>query len=157
MFWYRRIVDFDHSTQAELARDAKDALQSRAKALKKMINRRLEALGAWLQEPWDVTRLAAWAFIVVTAFALVLGWRSYGRGLVMRWRSGLTRRGVDPVRREAGRWLSRIAEHETPGTRVEWAQVRADLERLRYGPRQSWPNPQGAFTRAKHACRLAKR
>jgi len=157
MFWYRRIVDFDHSTQAELARDAKDALQSRAKALKKMINRRLEALGAWLQEPWDVTRLAAWAFIVVTAFALVLGWRSYGRGLVMRWRSGLTRRGVDPVRREAGRWLSKIAEHETTATRAEWSQVRADLERLRYGPRQSWPNPQGAFTRAKHACRLAKR
>jgi transglutaminase-like putative cysteine protease len=157
MFWYRRIVDFDHSTQAELAHDAKEALQSRAKALKAMINRRLEAIGAWLQEPWDVTRLAAWALIVLTAFALVLGWKAYGRGLVMRWRSGLTRRGVDPVRREAGRWLSRITEHETTGNQAELAQVRADLERLRYGPRQSWPNPQGAFTRAKRACRLAKR
>ena len=157
MFWYRRIVDFDHSTQAELARDAKEALQSRAKALKGMINRRLEAISAWLQEPWDVTRLAAWAFIVVTAFALVFGWRSYGRGLVMRWRSGLTRRGVDPVRREAGRWLSRIVELETEETRGGFAQVRADLERLRYGPRSSWPNPQGAFSRAKRACRLARR
>ena len=157
MFWYRRIVDFDHSSQAELARDAKNAIESRAKTIKEMINRRLEAISAWLQEPWDVTRLAAWAFIIVTAFALVLGWRAYGRGLWMRWRSGLTRRGVDPVRREAGRWLCRIAEREPTAVGSELAKVRADLERLRYGPRQSWPNPQGAFRRAKRACRMAQR
>jgi hypothetical protein len=157
MFWYRRIVDFDHDLQAELARDAKNAIESRAKTLKGVINRRLAAIGAWLQGPWDVARLAAWAFIIVTAFGLVLGWRAFGRGLWMRWRSRLTRRGVDPVRREAGRWLRRLAEHETITVRTELAEVRAELERLRYGPRQSWPSPQGAFTRAKRACRAMKR
>ncbi len=157
MIWYRRIVDFDHNLQAELARDAKKAIQSRAKTIKDLVNRRLEAIGAWLREPWDVARLAAWALIIVASFGVVLGWRAYGRGFWMRWRSGWTRHGVDPVRREAGRWLGRIAEREAVVGRAALAPVRAELERLRFGPRPSWPNPQGAFTRAKRACRAARR
>ncbi len=165
MFWYRRIVDFDRSSQAELTRGAKEVIESRAKRLKAIINRRLEAIGAWLQAPWDVRRLATWTAVIVTVLALVLGWRTYGRGFWMRWRSGfgLTRRGVDPVRREAGRWLRRLSEQETEleneagVARTEVVQVRAELQRLRYGPRQSWPSPQGAFRRAKRACRLARR
>lgn len=157
MFWYRRIVDFDQNSQVELARDAKNAIERRAKNLKAMITERLEALAAWFKRPWDVARLTAWAFIIVTAFGLVFGWRGYGRGIWMRLRSGLTRRGVDPVRREAGRWLRKMAEHEATAAGDEWALVRAELERLRYGPRKTWRNPQVAFGRAKRVCRDAAR
>lgn len=158
MFWYRRIVDFDQNTQEELARDAKKAIEHHVGSLKEMINRRLEAISAWLREPWDVARLTAWILIVATAFGVVLGWRGYGRGAWMRLRSGLTRRGVDPVRREAGRWLRKMEEHATHvGDKDEWTRVRAELERLRYGPRKGWGNPQGTFRRAKRACRMAKR
>jgi len=157
MVWYRRIVDFDQSAQVELAKDAKNAIASRAKKIKEMINQRLEAIGAWLKEPWDVARLAAWAFVIVTAFGVVLGWRNYGRGLWMRWRSGWTKRGVDPVRREAGRWLRKLMRVEAGaggGTADETrAAVRAELERLRYGPRASWSNPQSVFRRAKRVAR----
>lgn len=153
MFWYRRIVDFDQESQVELARGAKHAIETYAKALKTEINARLESLVAWLRRPWDVARLGAWAFVIVTAFALVLGWRGYGRGWWLRWRSLMTRRGVDPVRREAGRWLRRIREAGVDTN----PEVRAELERLRYGPRAGWPNPQGAFRRAKRACREIKR
>ncbi|CAM3124624.1 transglutaminaseTgpA domain-containing protein [Rariglobus hedericola] len=146
MFWYRRIVDFDQSSQVELARDAKSAIESQAKKLKKWINHRLERISEWLQEPWDVARLGAWLFVIGTAFGVVLGWRSYGRGLWLRWRSGLTRNGVDPVRREAGRWLRKLSARG-----LHTGDVRAELERLRYGPRSSWPNPQGVFRRAKRA------
>ena len=161
MFWYRRIVDFDQSSQIEMARGAKEAIQGGTKSLKKMIDERLEALKAWLRRPWDVTRLAAWVFIVATAFGVVLGWRRFGRGWWMRWRSGLSHRGANPVRREAGRWLRMLAEHAGPardaGDETEIGAVRAELQRLRYGPHASWPNPQGAFRRAKRACRGRKR
>jgi protein-glutamine gamma-glutamyltransferase len=153
MFWYRRIVDFDHSTQAELAREAKSAIQRYATAVKTEISRRLARLQDWLNRPWDVARLAAWVFVVVTAFSLVLGWRRFGRVLWLRWRSGMTRHGVDPVRREAGRWLRRLSQHPGSIAGADRDRVKAELERLRYGPRQSWPNPQGAFRRAKQACR----
>lgn len=154
MFWYRRIVDFDQTSQIEMARDAKNAIESRAKKIKAMINRQLQAIGDWLQEPWDVTRWLAWIGVIGTAFGVVLGWRGFGRGWWLRWRSVMTRHGVDPVRREAGRWLRRMSERKPEGAvGDEWTQVRADLERLRYGPRQNWPNPQGAFRRAKRACK----
>lgn len=153
MFWYRRIVDFDQSSQVELARDAKNAIESRARRLKEIINRRLAAIGEWLQQPWDVPRLAAWVSVVVVAFALVLGWRGYGRVVWLRWRSGWNRRGVDPVRREAGRWLRRLAQKTDRPAGEDWTRIRADLERLRYGPREGWPNPQVAFRQAKRACR----
>jgi protein-glutamine gamma-glutamyltransferase len=147
MFWYRRIVDFDQSSQAELVKEAKSAIQSYGNELKKLLNARLAAIREWLSRPWDFARLAAWIFVVASAFSVVLGWRYYGRGLWLHWRSGMTRKGVDPVRREAGRWLRKL-DAGSGGDLV----VRAELERLRYGPRQSWPNPQGAFRRAKRAC-----
>ena len=150
MFWYRRIVDFDQSSQVELARDAKNAIETYAKALKTVINEKLRAVTEWLRRPWDFARLLAWVFVVVTALGMVLGWRYYGRVTWLRLRSGMTRRGTDPVRREAGRWLRKLAERG--GYEDGNADVRAELERLRYGPRQSWPNPQGAFRRAKRAC-----
>jgi protein-glutamine gamma-glutamyltransferase len=153
MFWYRRIVDFDHNSQAELARDAKSAIQRYAAAFKAEITRRLAWLKDWLNRPWDLARLGAWVVVVATAFGIVLGWRRHGRIVWLRWRSGMTRRGVDPVRKEAGRWLRRLSQHPDAVDVVARQRVKAELERLRYGPRHNWPNPQGAFRRAKEACR----
>lgn len=152
MFWYRRIVDFNQNSQAELARDAKSAIESYARGVKAVLNERLKTIGEWLSRPWDVARFAAWIFVVGAAFGLVLGWRYYGRVLWLRWRSGMTRKGADPVRREAGRWLRKLEMLGGAKEGGERAAVRAELERLRYGPRQSWPSPQGAFRRAKRAC-----
>lgn len=150
MFWYRRIVDFDQSSQAELARGAKNVVETYAKAFKAEINERLRALADWLRAPWDTGRLAAWVLIVAAAVGATLGWKSYGRVSWLRLRSGMMRKGHDPVRREAGRWLRKL-EARGGGVIVN-ADVKAELERLRYGPRQTWPNPQGAFRRAKRAC-----
>jgi hypothetical protein len=37
------------------------------------------------------------------------------------------------------------------------AAVRADLRRLRYGRRETWPEPHGVFKRARQARRMAGR
>jgi transglutaminase-like putative cysteine protease len=162
MFWYRRIVDFDQSSQKELAREAKSAIETYAKALKATLKEKLQAVEDWLRQPWGVGRLAGWVLTVVAVVAAVMGWRVYGRVSWLRLRSGMTRSGTDPVRREAGRWLRKLEAREGKVRAVagenadtgegETADVRAELERLRYGPRQSWPNPQGAFRRAKRVC-----
>ncbi len=156
MFWYRRIVDFDQNTQAELAREAKSAIQSYGKQLKEIVNERLRAIREWVTRPWDITRFVAWVLIVAAAFSSVWGWRRYGRVLWLRWRSGMTRKGHDPVRREAGRWLRKLEESRGANGDDEAMSVRAELERLRYGPRQSWPSPQRAFSRAKRVCAARK-
>ncbi|HEY5078829.1 MAG TPA: hypothetical protein VII43_03235, partial [Opitutaceae bacterium] len=61
------------------------------------------------------------------------GWRLAGMG---------RRRKVDPVRREAGRWLVRL---DGP------ADLVADLQRLRYGAAPTWPRPSEVFQRARRA------
>lgn len=154
MFWYRRIVDFDQSSQKELAREAKSAIETYAKALKATLREKWQAMEEWLRRPWDFARLLAWVFVVAAGFGIVLGWRHYGRVSWLRLRSGMTRSGTDPVRREAGRWLRKLEMRgrDAGAGAGEDADVRAALERLRYGPRQSWPNPQAAFRKAKRAC-----
>ncbi|MFA5057127.1 MAG: hypothetical protein WC485_03360, partial [Opitutaceae bacterium] len=69
---------------------------------------------------------------------------------------------ADPVRREAGRWLRRLAESrrskvEGREWRVEAGDVQADLQRLRYGPRETWPEPQAVFRRARRTLRAERR
>lgn len=154
MFWYRRIVDFDQSSQVELAREAKNAIEAYGKAFKGYVNGKLRAVVEWLRGPWDISRLTAWIGAVVVAITAVLLWRSHGHAAWLSLRSSVSRGGRDPVRREAGRWLLRLEQTRDGG--AELAGVRAELERLRYGPRPSWPNPQRAFRQAKRVCARRK-
>jgi hypothetical protein len=58
---------------------------------------------------------------------------------------------VDPVRREAGRWLRKMGRRDQ--WPVEGGAVLAELQRLRYGPRSTWSQPQLVFRRARRAVR----
>ena len=149
MFWYRRIVDFDQTSQVELAREAKSAIEAYGKAFKLHVNEKLRDLVEWLRAPWDFVRLAVWGAALVFAIVAALLWRTHGHVAWLSLRSSVTSGGHDPVRKEAGRWLRRLESREE-GTDI--AQVRTELQRLRYGPRPTWPNPQRAFRQAKRAC-----
>jgi hypothetical protein len=153
VFWYRRIVDFDHKSQVELARSAKVEIENRAQQFKRELHRLLKEVGEWLQQPWDVRRLLVIAVVIAGGVALVLGWVYFGRDSWRRWRSGLTRDGLDPVRREAGYWLCRLRMSQPQGCEVDdRLELLAALERLRYGPKAGWPDARAAFRRAKRTC-----
>lgn len=135
VFWYRRIVNFDSRTQ-ESGRRVRAALEDALARLK-----------AWLAEPWDLRRLLQLAGGAAAAAALAwllrnarLAWRD--RGMFWRWRTA-----PDPVRREASRWLCRLQ-----GLPVETA-LRADMERLRYGPLAGRPPLAPVVRRARQAWR----
>lgn len=154
VFWYRRIVSFDQQSQMETLKAVKTATQATSKELREWLTARVEALKEWLLSPWDVRRVATLAGAWAAALALWWGWRLYGRGW---WRRTVTRSGGrhgDPVRREAGRWLQRINESET---RVSDEAVKTALQRLRYGPRPTWDDPEKTFRRAQRACRDARK
>ena len=155
VFWYRRIVNFDQKSQVELARDAKKAVNERVRAFKKALRHRLAELRVWLASPWDVRRITGWAAAGLVAGGVVAGWRFYGRGSWRRWRGGKGRGNVDPVRREAGRWLRAMGDSGFKNPDV--AEVRAELEKLRYGPAERWPEPRGVFRRAKKVLVKMKR
>jgi hypothetical protein len=80
-----------------------------------------------------VARTAAGAAAVAAA-AWIL--RAVGSRLAEMGRG----RRVDPIRREAGRWLVRVAGPP---------KLVADLQRLRYGPVPTWPRPAEVFRAAR--------
>jgi transglutaminase-like putative cysteine protease len=166
IFWYRRIVNFDQRSQLETFQAVKGATQQAGLRLRAALVRWLRWLQAWTAQPWDGWRITRVAAEVAALAGGVWAWRLFGLSWRWRW-SGRSRRREDPVRREAGRWLRRIAERgerkaERPRTRAEsgerraeraeypeHADVMAELQRIRYGARATWPDPGAVFRRAR--------
>jgi hypothetical protein len=155
ILWYRRIVSFDQRTQMTLLVSLKESTGNLGAAVRAALDRTFTALRHWLQRPWDSRRIAGWLSAMLLAMGTALLW--WRRGRMWWWRvSGSRRRvGVDPVRREAGRWLRRLFEGRAG--EVEGLDVWADLQRLRYGPRETWPNPPPVFHRARRTLRAGRR
>ncbi len=149
IFWYRRIVSFDHGSQVEMMKLVKEELEAMVKELRDAVDKRLRQFVAWLREPWDVMRFTWISLIAGAVIAAVWAWRALGISIWLR-----TLRGADPVRREAGRWLRRL-EREGLAERDE--AMRAALLRLRYGRRDTWRDPRAWFRRARRLVRAGAR
>lgn len=150
--WYRRVVSFDQETQVNTVKAAKEATQAMVARLRAEIERGALAVKRWWQSPWDFARGGRLAGVFMSALLLTWLWRRL-RVSFLRWRfrAGGERR-VDPIRREAGRWLRRA---ESLG--VDAGDVRLDLQRLRFGAPSSWPEPELVFRRARIAMRGVRR
>jgi protein-glutamine gamma-glutamyltransferase len=149
VFWYRRIVSFDQQAQVNTVKAAKEVTQNALRHLRE----RLVALGtsvrAWWVAPWDAGRIGSVITLSLAAAALTWLWRWSRLQLMSLFRPA--RRRDDPIRREAGRWLQRLmATTREPADRI---QVMADLQRIRFGARQTWPDATLVFRRARKAAR----
>ncbi len=153
VFWYRRIVSFDQRSQLETLKAMKNATENSGRRLRQAMEEMMASAKAWLTSPWDLHRFGQLAATIGSVAALVWLWRSFGRG----WWRGLRRRGRrdDPVRREAGLWLSRL--RGAPQNQTLDATVIPNLQRLRFGARPSWPEPEGVFRRARRVLREARK
>lgn len=155
VFWYRRIVNFDQATQVNTLKAAKEVAQNGIQQFRLRIERAFAALHNWWRAPWDAGRLSVVAVLLLIAAALTWFWRrlrlSWWR--VVAWQS--RGRKDDPIRREAGRWLGRVTA-VLPADSTAPAVV-AELQRLRYGPRESWPDAAAVFRAARIAIRQVRR
>ncbi len=167
IFWYRRIVNFDQDSQVELLRGTKESLRAAMEAARLELERRLRALAEWLRRPWDFSRVAGIALVIGVGSGLAAWWHASGRTWWLGWRSRrVASHRHDPVRREATRWLLRLARDEpggdgkwvpgTAGARSQVAAARADLLRLRFGARETWTAPAEVFRQARRAHRAAR-
>jgi transglutaminase-like putative cysteine protease len=154
LFWYRRIVNFDQRDQVELARVVKQGAANLGKVLQKKLAGLREAIrDAWRGVVESSAHLAALLGGLLVLLAVAILWRRLGRAWWLSWRSAHLR-GRDPVRREAARWL-RSLTRVTPSP--ELAELRAQLERLRYGPRETWPDARAVWSEARRVRRNSSR
>lgn len=156
VIWYRRIVNFDQRTQVAMVDQVRSFTSNSGQAIRARMDAWGKALKEWLAQPWSGGRMArvfAW-LIGIAAGLWVFG--VLVRSAWTRWRAWRRPGEYDPVRREAGRWLARLAWVEgwngEPGP-----PLRASLLRLRFGPRGSWPDPRLIFREAKRAMKKGRR
>ncbi len=151
VLWYRRIVNFDSRQQVQMIEQVKTFTTDSGSALKLRLEAFGKSLKEWLARPWDAGRIVR--SLGLGAGAAGLGWllwRLAGRGW-QRWQFWRRPAEYDPVRRTAGKWLGRLRP------RMDQGAVIAELQRLRYGRRETWPEPRAVFRRAKQARKTARR
>ena len=155
VFWYRRIVNFDQRSQLETLRGVKETAQNSGKRVREAVAAAIASLKAWLAEPWNLARGAKLLGLALGLIATWWAWRWHLRDVWRQLVRGVGGQREDPVRREASRWLVKISRPES--RTAEHELVIADLQRLRYGAPQTWPEPEKTFRRAKQAARAARR
>ena len=132
ILWYRRIVSFDQRTQLALVQSVRETAGSIGAAIRGVLDDAVGSAGRWLRRPWGMRRSLGWLGLVAAAGLTAAWW--WRRVPAWWWRvRGLRRRGgADPVRREAGRLLRRIAERSL--ARGEGAEVLHRLGALALRP-----------------------
>ncbi len=156
VIWYRRIVNFDSRAQVQMIESVKSFTTDSGSALRARFDEISQRIKAWLAGPWDTARMGrtAGALAVLAAAGWALG--QLARWGWWRWQGWRRPNEFDPVRRLAGRWLvklRRAGSDKGQGTRDMAGAVVDDLQRLRYGRRETWPEPRGVFRRARQAKR----
>lgn len=143
VFWYRRIVNFDQRTQLEAVDSLRAGAESGRRFTVAFIEEKLRRLKALLSFKLSKSQLR-WSLLGVAGSAVGL-WLGLRFLRSWRWRLGRGKVGAqNPVRREAGRWLRRLAREEN----VEKTLL-SQLQSLRYGPEAGWPDPAQVFRRAR--------
>jgi hypothetical protein len=165
VLWYRRIVNFDSRAQVQMLEQVKSFTTDSGAALRARFDAFSKRLKTWLAQPWDAKR--AGRVIGLLAGIGALGWLAVrlAQWGWLRWRRWRRPQAFDPVRQKAGAWLARIRRStedrgqktEDGGQETEDREIILDLRRLRYGRRETWPEPRAVFRRAKQARRAAGR
>ncbi|MFZ9837460.1 MAG: hypothetical protein ACO3JJ_02945 [Opitutaceae bacterium] len=145
-------MSFDQRSQVESARGLWAAAEAWFREGRAAARASFERAATWWRAPWDAGRLAVAGSFAAGWLLLLLLWRR----LRWNWPRGPGRTGREAaVRREAARWLGRLAPAvaEDP----ERAVVVAQLQRLRFGAPASWPDPAASFARARRLRRPLRR
>lgn len=154
VFWYRRIVNFDQTSQVETLKAVKAATQNTGLRLREWFENLNKSVRTWVSSPWDGDKLIRVGSTLGLIVGIVWWWVVQGRNLLRsaRWRRSGAH--LDPVRATAGRWLRDLAE--CPVQLPELVQVVGDLQRVRFGPRETWRQPEAVFKRARQTLRAAR-
>lgn len=158
VFWYRHIVSFDQNSQIQTFNAVKHATENSGRQMREMLDRWGEKIRAWFVTPWSGRRLVGsvgvFAGLTIAVLLAIQAYRYF------KYRTWGTRRGGsgDRARREAGRWLVKLSGlRAEPDASVGKEQVIRELQRIRFGMRETWGEVAPVLGRARKAWRQEKR
>ncbi|MEM0965057.1 MAG: DUF3488 and transglutaminase-like domain-containing protein [Verrucomicrobiota bacterium] len=115
VMWYRRVINFDESTQQEMVSGISALVKEMGVVLKDWVSGSWRFVSNWAKEFGVALResVVAWAVLLgVTLLVVFLAWfLSFGPGAKwLRYRPG---RGLAPLRQKAGREIKRLERSKT--------------------------------------------
>lgn len=143
--WYRRIVNFEQKDQIELAMTLKDVLLGYYEALKAKLSEWGIAIKSWVARPLDAKDMRPVGLMVAIAGVVYFIWRLRYQLLGVLFKLLRRPKALDPIRRQAGRYLRRM---QAKGIECE---VVVDLQALRFGPEQASRAAKPILARARRA------
>ncbi|MDQ8184404.1 DUF3488 and transglutaminase-like domain-containing protein [Pelagicoccus sp. SDUM812002] len=146
LLWYRRIVNFDETAQKEAAIQLKDFFLAYIAVAERWAKNAGDYMYFWVMSPWGFWRILYMVFlgaILVSAFMIQRNMTLNVKELIL----APFRRG-DPIRRKASKLLGNLTAR-TVRDRERFEKVVADLQRLRFGAKESWPNARLVFKEAR--------
>jgi hypothetical protein len=145
--WYRRIVNFEQEDQVKLAMTLKDVFLDYYAAFKDKLKNFGPSVKSLLASPLNAGNIRPFAVLLLVFAGIYYGWRF--RYAVLNLLFKLLRKplALDPVRRQAGRFLLKFKARQ-----IEHSVV-AELKELRYGPDRLMRDAQSVFGRARVALR----
>ncbi len=150
MLWYRRIVNFDEQAQKEVAIQMKDFFLAYVQVAEEWAMKGVKEVYSWIVAPWSTKKFIYTMSSLVIAILILL----FQRNLALNYRELLlaTFRRGDPIRRKASKLLKKYETTQkilSDDAKEKRESVVQELERLRFGRRDSWSNPRIVFKEAR--------
>ena len=148
MLWYRRIVSFDEQAQKQAAAHLKEFFFAYVQVAGEWTSLAVMQVYKWIVAHWSVQKF----YYNTGSLILAIGVLLFQRNLALNYPElflASFRRG-DPIRRKASKLLRRFQQSEKgdePDKRR--ASVILELNRLRFGRKESWSNPRIVFKEAR--------
>jgi hypothetical protein len=141
ILWYRRVINFEQRDQVELARSLKESYAE----FKQRLNEFRLSFQAWMARPLHDKNMQPVLLGVFLLGSSYLVWRLRYQLLGILFRILRRPKALDPVRRQASRYLQRLQARELN------PEVVAELQALRFGPAVSAQQVKAVFARARRA------
>lgn len=157
VFWYRRIVSFDQRSQLDTLQAMKQATEKSSQRLRVTLDAWGEKIRTWFAMPWSGRRLAGLlsglALLAAVGLLTVRAYHFFKFGTSKGHRRG----SGDRARAEAGRWLAKFGErqHDRDSSK-EQDEVIRELQRIRYGKRETWSEVVPVLRNARRVWRAEK-
>ncbi len=151
--WYRRIVNFEQKDQVEMAMSFKEMTKAFFEEFSARAKAAMTEFKAWISQPFSAGNLMRGLVVLLFFLSLILIWRARYAFMNRLFRLMRRPKALDPIRRQAGRYLRKI--RETHGKEARFPVVR-DLQALRFGPEVEPEIAKPIFARARKTLRQTK-
>jgi protein-glutamine gamma-glutamyltransferase len=148
--WYRRIVNFEQKDQIEMALSLKDMVKAFTEEFSARAKAAVAEFKAWVSQPFSAGNFVRGLVVLLFLLSLLLLWRVRYAVLGLIFRLLRRPKALDPIRRQASRYLKRLDEIHGDGVP---AALKLELQTLRFGPEVEGERAQPIFARAKKALR----